>query len=165
MTCVQARISTVFIVALALSACGYPTRNQPLTDPVHPVKGYRGGQILEGPLPKTLVVLTISGGGTRAAALSLGVLEQLAATEITWEGRRCRLLDEVDVISSVSGGSITAANYGLFGDRIFEDYAAKLYRNNQSLLIRSVFSLPTAEEPTESSTRRSPSAGTRTTRR
>ncbi len=33
-----------------------------------------------------------------------------------------RLLDEVDYITSVSGGSFTAAYYGLYGDGIFEDF-------------------------------------------
>ncbi len=55
------------------------------------------------------VVLAFSGGGTRAAALSYGVLEELRRTEIVWEGQHRRLLVEVDAISAVSGGSFTAA--------------------------------------------------------
>ncbi|MHB1236840.1 MAG: patatin-like phospholipase family protein [Gallionella sp.] len=69
-----------------------------------------------------LVVLTFSGGGTRAAALAYGVLEQLAQTEIVWEGRRKRLLDEIDIISAVSGGSYTAAYYALYRERMFTDF-------------------------------------------
>jgi NTE family protein len=38
------------------------------------------------------------------------------------------MLDEVDVITSVSGGSFTSAYYGLFGDRIFEDYEERFLR-------------------------------------
>ena len=88
-----------------------------------------------------LVGLAFSGGGTRAAAFSYGVLEVLAEAYVRWEGRELRLLDEIDVITSVSGGSFTAAYYGLFGDRIFEDYANKfLYRNVQGKLTRSIFS-------------------------
>jgi NTE family protein len=70
----------------------------------------------------TFVVLAFSGGGTRAAALAYGVLEELRDTKVVVNGRPRRLLDEVDVISSVSGGSYTAAYYGLFGDRIFSDF-------------------------------------------
>jgi len=45
-------------------------------------------------------------------------------------GKDKTLLDEVDVISTVSGGSFTGSYYALFGDRIFDDYKAKfLYRN------------------------------------
>jgi len=50
------------------------------------------------------VILAISGGGTRAAALGYGVLEELRRTEVTVNGAKRRLLDEVDVISAVSGG-------------------------------------------------------------
>ena len=66
--------------------------------------------------------LTFSGGGTRAAALSYGVMQELRDTNINYEGRSKRLLDEVDYISSVSGGSFTSAYYGLHGDDIFENY-------------------------------------------
>jgi NTE family protein len=87
------------------------------------------------------VILTFSGGGTRAAAFSYGALETLRDTEIVWKGERSSLLDEVDVISSVSGGSVTAAYYGLFGDRIFEDYEEKvLYANLQKSFLSQIFS-------------------------
>ncbi len=38
------------------------------------------------------------------------------------KGNRTRLLDEVDVITGVSGGSFTALAYGLYGDKLFDDY-------------------------------------------
>jgi NTE family protein len=47
-------------------------------------------------------------------------MEQLRNTRIDWEGKERRLLDEVDVISSVSGGSFTAAYYGLFREELFD---------------------------------------------
>ena len=71
-----------------------------------------------------LLILAFSGGGTRAAAFAYGVLEELAATRVTLGGQSRRLLDEVDLISGVSGGSFTAAYYGLYGDRIFRDFEA-----------------------------------------
>jgi NTE family protein len=77
-----------------------------------------------------LLILTFSGGGTRAAALSYGILQTLAETQIAVGGRVRRLLDEVDVISSVSGGSFTSAYYGLFGERIFEDFETKFLKRN-----------------------------------
>jgi NTE family protein len=42
-----------------------------------------------------LVGLAFSGGGTRAAALSYGVLDELRRTEIVWEGKTRRLLRPV----------------------------------------------------------------------
>jgi NTE family protein len=85
------------------------------------------------------VVLAFSGGGTRAAAFSYGVLRQLR--DITFhvnpdtgepvecspaDSAECRkiarsLLDEVDVISSVSGGSFTSAYYALNGHEVFDE--------------------------------------------
>src|SRR5690606_4565138 len=68
------------------------------------------------------LVLAFSGGGSRAAALSYGVLEGLRDTTITIDDKEVKLLDEVDMITSVSGGSFTAAYYGLHGNKIFEDF-------------------------------------------
>jgi NTE family protein len=86
------------------------------------------------------ICLTFSGGGTRAAALSYGVLEKLKNTRITWKGTEKRLLDEVDCISSISGGSFTAAYYGLFGERMFQDYRTRfLEADIQGSLLWSLF--------------------------
>ena len=71
------------------------------------------------------VCLVFTGGGTRAAALSYGVLDMLRNTRIVWKGVEKSLLQEVDCISSISGGSFTAAYYGLFGDRIFTDFRSR----------------------------------------
>ncbi len=68
------------------------------------------------------LMLAFSGGGMRAAALDYGVLEELARTGVGPPSKRRRLLDEVDLISSVSGGSFTAAYYAVWGDRIFSDF-------------------------------------------
>jgi NTE family protein len=92
-----------------------------------------------------LFILTLSGGGTRAAALGYGVMEALNQVEISKASSSSAvspatpvgwpLLKEVDIISSVSGGSFTSAYYGLYGDRLFEDYKERfLYRNVQSAL-------------------------------
>ena len=58
-------------------------------------------------------------------------------------GQKRRLLDEVDGISSVSGGSFTAGYYGLFGDRIFEDFETNFLKKNvQGALVRRTFLSP-----------------------
>lgn len=85
------------------------------------------------------LMLAFSGGGTRAAALAYGVLEELRDTEIVIDGAPRRLLDETDLISSVSGGSFTSAYYGLHGDRIFDDFEEVFLRRNvQGQLIRGL---------------------------
>jgi NTE family protein len=73
---------------------------------------------------RLFVVLAFSGGGTRAAALAYGVLDELRRTTLPCptDEAGCAnktLLDEVDVISSVSGGSFTAAYYARYGADIF----------------------------------------------
>ena len=83
-------------------------------------------------------ILTFSGGGTRAAAMAYGVLEELRDTQVTVDGQQKRLLDEVTHISSVSGGSFTSAYYGLYGDRIFEDFKDEfLLKDVEGYLARS----------------------------
>src|SRR5437660_12695986 len=53
-----------------------------------------------------LVILAFSGGGTRAAAFSYGVLEFLRRTEVVGpQGNTVRLLDAGDRITGVAGGS------------------------------------------------------------
>ena len=87
-----------------------------------------------------LFILAFSGGGSRASALSYGVLEELGSTYYEQDGRQFRLLDEVDRINSVSGGSFTAAYYGLFGDEIFEKFKDDfLYKDIEGELTRRIF--------------------------
>jgi NTE family protein len=110
--------------------CAHNPVNQPLRQ-VDPQSGYRGKYMgAPGNSENLLLYLTFSGGGTRAAALSYGVLEELRKTEVTIDRKKRRLLDEVDGISSVSGGSFTAGYYGLFGDRIFQDFERKFLKKN-----------------------------------
>ena len=77
-----------------------------------------------GDADETFVILTFSGGGTRAAAFSYGVLEEMKNTRLP--GLNKTILDEADIISTVSGGSFTGAYYALFGPRIFDDFREKV---------------------------------------
>jgi NTE family protein len=63
-----------------------------------------------------VAAVTLSGGGARAAAFGLGVLRELKDTRFEWDGRQTTLLDEVSLVSGVSGGSVLAAHYAAFGD-------------------------------------------------
>jgi NTE family protein len=104
--------------------------------------GYRFDALNPGPnnSDSLFICLMFSGGGTRAAALSYGVLESLRNTEIRVGDREKSLLDEVDCISSVSGGSFTAAYYGLFRQRLFDDFRSRfLERDIQGELAVRLF--------------------------
>lgn len=118
------------LLAVLLAGCAHYPVNAPLPH-YAPQAGYRFPNVPPGDNSRSLlVILAFSGGGTRAAALSYGVLEELARTPIVWDGQPKRLLDEVDWISSVSGGSFTAAYYALYGDRIFRDYESAFLKRN-----------------------------------
>jgi len=80
-------------------------------------------------LNHTFVVCIFSGGGTRAAAFSYGALEKIKEVHID-EGHT--MLDLADVISSVSGGSFTAAYYALHHEKAFQDFPDRfLYANTE----------------------------------
>jgi predicted acylesterase/phospholipase RssA len=86
------------------------------------------------------LAVAFSGGGTRAAALAYGVMQELRDTRVRLQGTERSLLEAVNVISSVSGGSFTSAYYGLYGNRLFEDFEARFLRRNiEGALLRSLF--------------------------
>jgi NTE family protein len=130
----QVLTSVCFFLLLAATAGCSHFAHFPVNAPLEkftPDYGYIAHNLgPEGNSEELLLILSFSGGGTRAAAFSYGVLEELRATEVTFDGKKRRLLDEVDMISSVSGGSFTAAYLGLFGERIFEDYESRFLRKN-----------------------------------
>lgn len=78
----------------------------------------------------TLFLLTFSGGGTRAAAFSYGVLEELKRTNVVVKGKTVNLLSEVDAIAGVSGGSFTALAYALYGDQLFTEYEPRFLKRD-----------------------------------
>ena len=106
--------------------------------------GYRFAEVTRpGQSDDLLVILAISGGGTRAAALGYGVLEELRRTEVTVNGVKRRLLDEVDVISAVSGGTFPATYYALRGEKTFEEFETKvLSRKFESELAKRIILNP-----------------------
>lgn len=121
------RLSNCYMLLFVLLAGGCTSTGKIDNEPVSqlPIGGERysaSHYSKQRPIGDTLMLLAFSGGGTRAAAMSYGVLEELRDARYPSEGQDVRLLDEVDRISSVSGGSFTSAYYGLFGDQIFEDF-------------------------------------------
>jgi predicted acylesterase/phospholipase RssA len=129
-----------FGLVLILAGCAHYKDNSRF-DKYIDNSGYRFENVPGGDNSDSLaVILAFSGGGTRAAALSYGVLEKLKSASIRWEGKEKKLIDEVDVISSVSGGSFTSAYYALFGEKIFTDFKTDfLYRDVQGDLFLKLF--------------------------
>lgn len=131
----------LLVCLLALSSCEYvrPTLNTPLTQ-WEPKGGYRFSNLAPGGEDNSdslLIYATFSGGGTRASTLAFGALRELARQQIIWEGKTKRLLDEVDTISALSGGTFTAGYYALNGDRIFHDFEARFLRKDWESELKS----------------------------
>ena len=126
------------VAITALAGCASRPINEPITQ-ADPRSGYRPPLLIpkrQNNDQSTLFVLSFSGGGTRAAAFSYGVLEELQRTEIVVDGKRRRMIDEVDVVTGVSGGSFTALAYALYGERLFAEYEERfLKRDVQGALL------------------------------
>jgi NTE family protein len=141
------RLAALLAIAL-LAACSTarPWLNAPIgppaaagagraVDPTQPVADRASGS------PTVIAAVALSGGGARAAAFGLGVLEELKATPIDLDGRPSTLLDEVALISGVSGGSVLATYYAAFGDEVFSRFDADfLQRDFQAGLIQYILS-------------------------
>jgi NTE family protein len=132
MKCLRAGPTVALFAAPLLAAgCGSaPVRERPLREvvPVTPPVLAPGVQANSD---KLFVVLTFSGGGKRAAAFSYGVLEALRDIKVTTpDGDQHVLLDEVDIISAVSGGAFTAAYYALNGRDTFESFVPRFLNHD-----------------------------------
>jgi len=138
MTFLPASLSLVVASLLLISGCAIRPINPPLSyyDDADARLQFERLEQNRGDR-ENLVILAFSGGGTRAAAFSYGVLEALRRIEIvTSTGRKIRLLDEVDVITGISGGSFTALAYRLYGEKLFDEYEKRfLKRDVQGELI------------------------------
>ncbi|OOV09331.1 patatin [Rhodoferax fermentans] len=77
-----------------------------------------------------MMLVSLSGGGARAAAFGYGVLDALRQTQVPWQGNSISLIDELDLISGVSGGSIVAAYYAAFGSETFPAFENQFLRKN-----------------------------------
>src|SRR5713226_5721221 len=134
----------VVLTAVAwLAGCIHAPLNKPLAH-YEPTGGIRYTSRTPPDVTSDVAILLFfSGGGKRAAALSYGVLSELAATTAPISGRDQRLLDQVEVISSVSGGSFTAAYYCLYHDRIFTDFEPRFLKHNVNAALLGRLFTPT----------------------
>src|SRR5436853_6562300 len=98
---------TMVVIAIALGGCAvlplYVATNEPVGPGVAPTRATANLVLPDD----VFVGVALSGGGARAANFSLAVLQELD---------RLGILTHVSAISSVSGGSLAAAYYGLYGD-------------------------------------------------
>ena len=130
-------------VAIALQAgCSHQLPTGPIWEESDGVYNYRETQRWsDQSLDNQIVALSFSGGGTRASALAYGVLQGLRRTRIRrQEPEVGTLLEEVDIVSAVSGGSITAGYWAVHGSDGLRKLPEKwLYEDvNRELVMRGM---------------------------
>jgi NTE family protein len=92
---------------------------------------------------EVLLLLAFSGGGKRSAAFAHGALRGLAQVPVDgFGGGRRSLLDEVDYISAVSGGSFPAVHFGLHRGRSFETFPDEFLHQDINARIWGMYLLP-----------------------
>jgi NTE family protein len=89
-----------------------------------------------------LVMAALSGGGKRSAAFGFGVLRGMRDIHVRPAGRDSTLLDEVDLLAGVSGGSFPVAHFGLYGSKSFETFPDEFLYPNIEAYIWGTFLLP-----------------------
>ncbi|WP_373819402.1 patatin-like phospholipase family protein [Glaesserella sp.] len=133
---------SILLTVTLLSACNamlyQPTET---ISEVTPNKGYRMKNALAESNDGNLIVLMFSGGGSRAAALGYGVLEQFKQVRIN-HSTKPTLLDNIDMVFGVSGGSVLAAYLSIEGKDTVPKFEENfLKRDFESQLTGQLFSL------------------------
>lgn len=110
-------LKSISILAMVLAATGcalnaYTNKELSANQTNNGIKATYQVENREGSQKNALVLLALSGGGSRAALFSSLVM--LSLDEIQVQGST--LLKEVDAISSVSGGSLAASYYAISKD-------------------------------------------------
>ena len=90
---------------------------------------------IEPSATRPIIVVSFSGGGSRAAALGWNVLKELREVRYEDGNRSRRLVDDVHVVSSVSGGSTIAAWFGLNGAQRLDEFEPFLVKDNLQGLV------------------------------
>jgi NTE family protein len=136
------------LLALLFSGCVPPTADTvPLAQADLQPPGSdsisRGGYRLES-FPGTddlMVLVAMSGGGKRSAAYAYGALKGMREVAVQGARGQRSLLSSLDAISGVSGGSFTAAYYGLYRDAAFGRYESDFLYADTDSQIKSVYLL------------------------
>jgi NTE family protein len=127
-----------------LAACAQVIHNQPINTPLLGDARQLGAELgrdIDTYYDDTVVALSFSGGGSRAAAFSFGVLNGFA--ELPIPNRSSSLLDHVDFVTGVSGGSVLAAYYGLKKRQALADFKQRFLLRNAEEGLQTELSLLT----------------------
>jgi NTE family protein len=137
-------------VAAALLLCSCQTMqvptNEPLPQNAQGMPEYRPGYallpMLQQPQGEIVFIMAFSGGGKRSAAFAHGVLRGLRNIPVVENGRTRRLLDELDYIAAVSGGSFPAMHYGVYRDKSFETFPSEFLKADINAYVYGTYLYP-----------------------
>jgi NTE family protein len=132
------RAGRIIAAAALMTGCAANIHNDPVNAPLtadpRQIEAELGAGVPAN-YDDMVVALAFSGGGTRAAAFSYGVLQGFDQTRVPTRTGNVSLLDRLDFLSGVSGGSILAAYYGLRGRDALSDFKQRfLFANGEENL-------------------------------
>jgi len=144
------RLQRALSAAVALLLCSCQTAMVPTNDPLpqntQGMPVYSGGYallpMLQHPQGEIVFIMAFSGGGKRSAAFAHGVLRGLRQIPVVEDGRTRSLLDELDYIAAVSGGSFPAMHYGLYRDKSFDTFPREFLKADINAYIYGTYLLP-----------------------
>lgn len=124
------RAGRIIAYSALVAACAQVVHNEPINQPLAAGVAPAGelGQDVATYYDDTVVALSLSGGGTRAAAFGYGVLTGLDETRTA--NISTSLLDRLDFLTGVSGGSILAAYYGLKKHKTLPEFKERFLLRN-----------------------------------
>jgi NTE family protein len=124
-----------------LAGCASFVHNEPVNQPLtgDPAEKFAASRSNTTGSDNLMVGLAFSGGGTRAAAFAFGVLSEIERTRVSGRAGSGSLLERVNFVSGVSGGSVLTAYYGLKKRAALDDFRERfLLRNAEESLDTSV---------------------------
>jgi len=108
------KLITIILLIISINSCAsFSHTNKRLKQPTTSTKATLHISEDRGEKQKALFILSLSGGGMRSAYFSASIM---LALETVFKDEGINLLKEVDIISSVSGGSLPAAYYVISKD-------------------------------------------------
>ena len=138
------RAGRVIACAALVAGCTQAIHNDPINQPLS-ANPAQVEAALTPDVPDNyddmVVALSFSGGGMRAAAFSYGVLTGFDQTRVPTRTGAVSLLDRLDFLSGVSGGSVLAAYYGLRGRAALADFKQRFLDVNAEASLQTNLSL------------------------
>ncbi len=138
------RAGRVFACAALVVGCTQTIRNDPINQQLTANPAQVEAELqpdVETNYDDMVVALSFSGGGMRAAAFSYGVLSGFDETRVPTRTGPVSLLDRLDFLSGVSGGSVLAAYYGLRGHAALADFRQRFLDVNAEEALQTDLSL------------------------